>query len=202
MQRKTYTSESKVINESEGLVEAYVNSMGKIDLDEEVIDIKAFNKSIDDGGISVAWFHNQAEPVGKVISATPEYVEKDEDTGMDSGKLKAVMQFNLETQRGKEAFSDVKFGAGREWAVGFRATDHDLEDLPNGAKHRVIKDLDWVEVSPVMRGASPETATVGVKTDVDTETENESVSTSEHEIKKVKIEIEITKLKMELDQNE
>ena len=44
MQRKTYTSESKVINESEGLVEAYVNSMGKIDLDEEVIDIKAFNK--------------------------------------------------------------------------------------------------------------------------------------------------------------
>ena len=90
----------------------------------------------------------------------------------------------------------------REWSVGFRATDHDLEDLPNGAKHRVIKDLDWVEVSPVMRGASPETATVGVKTDVDTETENESVSTSEHEIKKVKIEIEITKLKMELDQNE
>ena len=84
MQRKTYTSESKVINEAEGLVEAYVNSMGKIDLDEEVIDIKAFDKSIDDGGISVAWFHNQAEPVGKVISASPEFDGKDDSTGMES----------------------------------------------------------------------------------------------------------------------
>ena len=202
MQRKTYTSESKVINESEGLVEAYVNSMGKIDLDEEVIDIKAFNKSIDDGGISVAWFHNQAEPVGKVISATPEYVEKDEDTGMDSGKLKAVMQFNLDTQRGREAFSDVKFGSVREWSVGFRATDHDLEDLPNGAKHRVIKDLDWVEVSPVMRGASPETATVGVKADLDSDIDKISDANSVEEITKVELAIKITRLKMELDNNE
>ena len=65
MQRKTYISESKIINESEGLVEAFVNSMGKVDLDEEVIDIKAFDKSIEDGSVSVAWFHNQAEPKGK-----------------------------------------------------------------------------------------------------------------------------------------
>ena len=202
MQRKTYTSESKVINESEGLVEAYVNSMGKIDLDEEVIDIKAFDKSIDDGGISVAWFHNQAEPVGKVISASPEFLGKDDATGMEAGKLKAVMQFNLDTQRGREAFSDVKFGSVREWSVGFRATDHDLKDLPNGAKHRVIKNLDWVEVSPVMRGASPETSTVGVKADVDTELVKDSVSNSEEEITKVELAINITKLKMELDNNE
>ena len=202
MQRKTYTSESKVINESEGLVEAYVNSMGKIDLDEEVIDIKAFDKSINDGGISVAWFHNQAEPVGKVISASPEFLGKDDATGMEAGKLKAVMQFNLDTQRGREAFSDVKFGSVREWSVGFRATDHDLKDLPNGAKHRVIKNLDWVEVSPVMRGASPETSTVGVKADVDTELVKDSVSNSEEEITKVELAINITKLKMELDNNE
>jgi HK97 family phage prohead protease len=198
MQRKTYTAEAKIINETEGIVEAFVNSMGKVDLDEEVIDVKAFNKSIEDGGISVAWFHNQAEPVGKVISASAISEDTDERTGMDSGKLKAVMQFNLETQRGKEAFSDVKFGAVRQWSVGFRATDHEIKDLADGGKYRVISDLDWVEVSPVMRGASPETQTVGVKTDADTE--EDSVSDSE-EIKTLKTIIELEKLRMELNNN-
>ena len=112
------------------------------------------------------------------------------------------MQFNLDTQRGREAFSDVKFGSVREWSVGFRATDHDLEDLPNGAKHRVIKDLDWVEVSPVMRGASPETATVGVKADLDSDIDKVSDANSVEEITKVELAIKITRLKMELDNNE
>ena len=195
MQQKIYRSESKVINESEGLVEAFVNSMGRVDMDEEVIDIKAFDKSIDGGGISVAWFHNQAEPVGKVVSATPEFDGEDEQTGMASGKLKAVMQFNLETQRGKEAFSDVKFGSVSEWSVGFRSTDHEIKDLADGKKYRVINELDWVEVSPVMRGASPETQTVGVKTDTDTD--EKSVAGSE-QVELTKIEIEIQKLKQEL----
>ena len=198
MQRKTYTAEAKVINEAEGIVEAYVNSMGKVDLDEEVISIKAFDKSIENGGISVAWFHNQAEPVGKVISASAILDKKDEDTGMDAGKLKAVMQFNLETQRGKEAFSDVKFGAVREWSVGFNATDHDIESLPNGAKHRVIKDLDWVEVSPVMRGASPETQTVGVKNSDATSEENPDVDSELEAIKTAKTTIKLEQLRMEL----
>lgn len=195
MQRKTYTAEAKVINEAEGIVKAFVNSMGKVDLDDEVIDVKAFNKSIEDGGISVAWFHNQAEPVGKVISASAISEGTNERTGMDAGKLEAVMQFNLETQRGKEAFSDVKFEAVREWSVGFRATDHEIKDLADGGKYRVISDLDWVEVSPVMRGASPETQTVGVKTDTDTE--EDSVADSEG-IKTLQTIIELEKLRMEL----
>jgi len=198
MQRKTYISESKIINESEGLVEAFVNSMGKVDLDEEVIDIKAFDKSIEDGSVSVAWFHNQAEPIGKVISASSVFEGKDEDTGMDAGKLKAVMQFNLETQRGREAFSDVKFGSVSEWSVGFRATDHDLEDLADGTKKRVIRDLDWVEVSPVMRGASPETETVGVKAVPDSE-EKSDLDTVE--VERIETEIEILKLQQELNKN-
>jgi HK97 family phage prohead protease len=173
--------------------------MGKVDMDEEVIDIKAFDKSIDGGGISVAWFHNQAEPVGKVVSATPEFDGEDEQTGMASGKLKAVMQFNLETQRGKEAFSDVKFGSVSEWSVGFRSTDHEIKDLADGKKYRVINDLDWVEVSPVMRGASPETSTVGVKTDSDTK---EQIVSDSELVEKTKTKIKIEELKMELDNNE
>tara|TARA_Y100000310_G_C20647592_1_gene797511 strand:+ start:864 stop:1472 length:609 start_codon:yes stop_codon:yes gene_type:complete len=201
MQRKTYISESKVINEAEGIVEAFVNYMGKVDLDDEIITIDAFNKSIEDGGISVAWFHNQAEPVGKVISASSVFEGKDDDTGMDTGKLKTLMQFNLETQRGKEAFSDIKFGSVREWSVGFRATDHDLEDLADGSKKRVIRDLDWVEVSPVMRGASPGTETVGVKAVPDSEensTIEEKSDLATEEVEQIKTEIEIIKLQEEL----
>ena len=66
------------------------------------------------------------------------------------------MQFNLNTQRGREAFADVQFGSVKEWSVGFRSLDDGLERLPSGDNVRVIKALDWVEVSPVMRGASPD----------------------------------------------
>ena len=87
----------------------------------------------------------------------------------------------------------------REWSVGFRAIEHDLENLADGERHRVIKDLDWVEVSPVMRGASPETATVGVKTDTDSDNKSDAGSEDTSEVDKIKTLIEVEKLKMDME---
>ena len=197
---KIYTSDVKVIDGAEGIVEAYVNSMGVVDHDGEIIQFDAFNASIEKGGQSVAWFHDQSSPVGKVIDAAPVelgYGDYD-DEDFKKGRLKAVMQFNMNTQRGREAFADVQFGSVKEWSVGFRSLDDNIERLSNGENVRVIKALDWVEVSPVMRGASPDTSTIISKSATMTQEATTDDSAVVTETEKLKVEIEIQKTKLNI----
>ena len=194
---KTVKSEVSMVDAAEGIVEAYVNSMGVVDHDGEIIELGAFDQSIQKGGQSVAWFHDQSAPVGKVIDAAPIQLSQDDETARQQGRLKAVMQFNLNTQRGREAFADVEFGSVKEWSVGFRALEDDLERLDGGENVRVIKNLDWVEVSPVLRGASPDTQTITAKSASDTTPEDPDVA-SDTEIETIRLGIEIERTKLDI----
>ena len=194
---KTVKSEVNTVDAAEGIVEAYVNSMGVVDHDGEIIEMGAFDQSIQKGGQSVAWFHDQSAPVGKVIDAAPIQLSQDDETARQQGRLKAVMQFNLNTQRGRDAFADVEFGSVKEWSVGFRALEDDLERLDGGENVRVIKNLDWVEVSPVLRGASPDTQTITAKSASDTTPENPDVA-SDTEIETIRLGIEIERTKLDI----
>jgi HK97 family phage prohead protease len=197
---KTVKSEVSTVDAAEGIVEAYVNSMGVVDHDGEIIELGAFDQSIQKGGQSVAWFHDQSAPVGKVIDAAPIQLSQDDETARQQGRLKAVMQFNLNTQRGRDAFADVEFGSVKEWSVGFRALEDDLERLDGGENVRVIKNLDWVEVSPVLRGASPDTQTITAKSASDTTPEKPDVA-SDTEIEKIRLGIEIERTKLDIMDN-
>ena len=197
---KTVKSEVSTVDAAEGIVEAYVNSMGVVDHDGEIIEMGAFDQSIQKGGQSVAWFHDQSAPVGKVIDAAPIQLSQDDETARQQGRLKAVMQFNLNTQRGRDAFADVEFGSVKEWSVGFRALEDDLERLDGGENVRVIKNLDWVEVSPVLRGASPDTQTITAKSASDTTPEKPDVA-SDTEIEKIRLGIEIERTKLDVMDN-
>lgn len=198
--RKVSEADATTIDAAEGIVEAFVNTMGVVDHDGEVIDIKAFSESILKGGQTVAWFHDQSTPVGKVIDAAPVAGGIDEQTGMTQGRLKAVMQFNMNTQRGREAFADVQFGSVKEWSVGFRSLSDEIEMLADGTKARVIDALDWVEVSPVLRGASPNTQTINSKSASDAlDTEEVVDDASDTEAELVRESIEITKIQLTLE---
>ena len=198
--RKISKADATTIDAAEGVVEAFVNTMGVVDHDGEVIDIKAFSDSILKGGQTVAWFHDQSVPVGKVIDAAPVAGGVDEVTGMEQGRLKAVMQFNMNTQRGREAFADVQFGSVKEWSVGFRSLSDDIEMLADGTKARVIDALDWVEVSPVLRGASPNTQTINSKSASDAlDTEEVVDDATDTEAELVRESIEITKVQLTLE---
>ena len=194
---KTVKSEVSTVDAAEGIVEAYVNSMGVVDHDGEIIEMGAFDQSIQKGGQSVAWFHDQSAPVGKVIDAAPIQLSNDDNSERQLGRLKAVMQFNLNTQRGREAFADVEFGSVKEWSVGFRALEDALERLDGGENVRVIKNLDWVEVSPVLRGASPDTQTITAKSASDTTPEDPEVA-SDTEIETIRLGIEIERTKLDI----
>ena len=162
MINKFIVSDAKVLDDRAGIVEAYVNTMGVRDADGDIIDPAAFDASIRSNlPIPVLAGHDQSKLVGKVIFA------QSEKTGAgDEHRLYTRMQMNLDTQVGQEAYSNIAGEFIREWSVGFNlpAGDAVVYDRAGKETTRRILDLDWVEVSAVIRGASPSTSTIAAKT--------------------------------------
>jgi HK97 family phage prohead protease len=157
-------TEVKVLNETQGIVEAYVNSMGIVDSDNDIITQDAFNDSIENNlPIPVLTQHDQSSVVGKVLSASVVPFSDHEY------RLKAVMQMNLETEIGRDAFSNIKGDYLNQYSVGFNMTPESaiMERTEDGQSVRIINKLDWVETSLVVRGASPSTATISAKSEDD-----------------------------------
>jgi len=158
---KFYLSDAKVVDDRQGIVEAYVNTMGVRDSDGDIIDPAAFDASIRGNlPIPVLAGHDQGKLVGKVI-----FAQAEKGGVGDEHRLYARMQMNLETQAGREAYSNVAGEYIREWSVGFNlpAGDSVAYDRAGKTTTRRILNLDWVEVSAVIRGASPATATIAAK---------------------------------------
>ena len=101
--------------------------------------------------------------VGKVLSASVVPFSDHEY------RLKAVMQMNLETEIGRDAFSNIKGDYLNQYSVGFNMTPESaiMERTEDGQSVRIINKLDWVETSLVVRGASPSTATISAKSEDD-----------------------------------
>ncbi len=157
-----HAGEYKVLDEARGIVEADVNSMGILDADNDIITPEAFNESIYKNlPIPVLTMHDQSSVVGKVLSATVIPVDGTEH------RLRATMQMNLDTQLGRDAFSNIKGEFLGEYSVGFnmKADGASMEHGENGQPVRVISNVDWVETSIVVRGASPNTQTISAKSE-------------------------------------
>jgi HK97 family phage prohead protease len=175
---KLHISEAKGIDDTQGIVEAYVNTMGVKDHDGDVIDSEAFDSSIRSRlPIPVLSGHDQSQLVGKVLFAQSEHIAGDEH------RLFARMQMNMDTQAGRDAYSNIAGAYVREWSVGFNIPGNDAIAFDRDGKESVrhILDLDWVEVSSVVRGASPSTMTVGAKSETETVTMPETVPDVETE---------------------
>jgi HK97 family phage prohead protease len=162
MIHKTMIASAKAIDEAEGIVEAYTNTMGVMDADGDIVEPTAFDKSIRENlPIPVLSGHDQGKLVGKVIFAQPKYIEGDEY------RLFTRMQFNMDTEAGRDAYSNVAGDYVREWSIGFNIpqdSDVSQEGSDVSTVLRRIANLDWVEVSSVIRGSSPSTSTVAAKT--------------------------------------
>ena len=111
-----------------------------------------------------AWGHNWGTlAVGKgVITTTKEHAVFDGE-------------FFLNTEAGRETFETVKaLGELQEWSWGFRipagATKRAEKD---GRSVRLIEKTIPLEVSPVLIGANPQTATISVKGEVDGDDEDD-----------------------------
>ena len=195
---KIFTSEAKALDNTQGLVEAFTNTMGVIDSDGDVIDPIAFNGSIAKNlPLPVLSGHDQHTVVGKVISARPVHIENDEY------RLYTLMKMNMDTQAGRETFSNVSGQFTREWSVGFNVPDDGWAHEGEGKSQvRRIKELDWVEVSAVIRGASPSTQTISAKSQTEEKIEPDALDATPDEVAPdtsdlLRTKIEIEKLTLE-----
>jgi|TARA_R110002074_G_scaffold165753_4_gene325947 HK97 family phage prohead protease len=152
-------SELKVVDEEQGIVQAFVNTMGVEDADMDVIETTAFDNSIQHNlPISVLHSHDPSQVIGKVIDA--KVIPQEEGVA----KLWNLMKFNLETQAGRDAFSNIKGQYIKEYSVGFNIPEKAAEFVRDGVKTiRKIMEVDWIEVSSVVKGASPMTGTISAK---------------------------------------
>ena len=173
MIHKTMIASAKAVDEAEGIVEAYTNTMGVMDADGDIVEPTAFDTSIAGNlPIPVLSGHDQGKLVGKVIFAQPRYIEGDEY------RLFTRMQMNMETEAGRDAFSNVAGDYVREWSIGFnipKESDVTQEGNDVSTVIRRIANLDWVEVSSVIRGSSPSTSTVAAKSSPVTDEEKGAI---------------------------
>jgi len=162
----------KVLDEDEGIVEAIVSVTGIEDRVKDTIEPGAYTKTLAERTPRGCWGHDWLVPISKTL-AIKELLPGDKDlpTTLRDGKawpagagaLMVQTQFNLGTQRGREAYSDVKFfGQDQEWSIGYNVPPGGATIDPKTGK-RSIKSLVLHEYSPVLHGAMPEAVTQSVK---------------------------------------
>jgi HK97 family phage prohead protease len=155
------------IDEAQGVVECFVAGIGNKDSVGDVLITGAFTKSLTRRKPRVVWGHNWNDPIGKVLEI---YEVAPGDRRLPAkmlnagiGGLYARVQFNLNSEKGREAFANVAFfGQEQEWSIGYKTLDSIFD--PN-IQANILKEVELYEVSPVLHGANQLTGTISVKSD-------------------------------------
>jgi HK97 family phage prohead protease len=136
----------------EGTIEGYGSKYGLVDSYGEEVQSGAFRKSLRDWKkrkrvIPMLWQHQSDQPIG----GWHDYEE--DETG-----LKLIGQIDLETQRGREAWSAVKGGYVGGLSIGYFEVKADPWSWEPSDVPRKLYELDLREVSvvtfPALREAS------------------------------------------------
>lgn len=166
---RTGTKGAQILNEAEGIVEAFVSGIGNKDSVGDIVEPGAFKKSLDRRHPRVIWSHDWNLPVGKVLEI---YEVGPDDPRLPAkmkkariGGLYAKVQFNLLSEKGREAFASVAFfGKDQEWSIGYKTLRSKFDPM---VKANRLQEVELFEVSPVLHGANQLTGTVSVKTGED-----------------------------------
>jgi HK97 family phage prohead protease len=155
------------IDQAQGIVECFVAGIGNKDSVGDIVASGAFAKSLVRRKPRVVWGHNWNDPIGKVLEIyevqanDPRLPAKMKMAGI--GGLYAKVQFNLNSEKGREAFANVAFfGEEQEWSIGYKTLDAVYD---NNRQANVLKEVELYEVSPVLHGANQLTGTISVKSE-------------------------------------
>jgi HK97 family phage prohead protease len=155
------------LDELEGIVECFVSGIGNKDSVGDICATGAFAKSLQRRKPRVVWGHNWNDPIGKVLeiyevpASDPRLPMKMKMAGI--GGLYAKVQFNLQSEKGKEAFANVAFfGEEQEWSIGYKTLRAQFDE---NLQANVLYEVELYEVSPVLHGANQLTGTISVKSD-------------------------------------
>jgi HK97 family phage prohead protease len=153
------------VDEAEGIVECFVSGVGNKDGVGDIIVPGAFDSSLKRRKPRVVWGHDWNHPIGKVLEiyevSPGDFRLPPKMKAAGIGGLYAKVQFNLKSEKGKEAFSNIIFfGEDQEWSIGYKTLDSEYDGRKQA---NVLKELELFEVSPVLHGANNLTATISIK---------------------------------------
>ena len=155
------------LDEAQGIVECFVAGIGNKDSVGDICATGAFAKSLQRRKPRVVWGHNWNDPIGKVLEIyevpvnDPRLPMKMKMAGI--GGLYAKVQFNLQSEKGREAFANVAFfGEEQEWSIGYKTLRSQFDQ---NLQANVLYEVELYEVSPVLHGANQLTGTISVKSD-------------------------------------
>lgn len=155
------------IDEAQGIIECFVAGLGNKDSVGDICLPGCFTESLKRRKPRVVWGHNWNEPIGKVIEIyevgpnDPRLPMKMKRAGI--GGLYAKVQFNLKSERGRQAFADVAFfGEEQEWSIGYKTLNADYDSQRQA---NLLREVELYEVSPVLHGANQLTSTISIKSD-------------------------------------
>lgn len=162
IERKSYPVADLKIAEEAGVIEAIVSVFNNVDAGKEIVRPGFFQKSIEKKLPKGVWAHDWKQPIAKTIEAR-ELLPGDPSLPpqlLELGGAYIKGQFNLETQRGREAYSDIKFGIVDEFSIGYGVLK-DSKDEATGARELI--EGDWKEWSPVLVGMNDQTRLISIK---------------------------------------
>ena len=178
IERKAYKILDLKTDDRSGQLEAIVSVFSNTDAGFEKVMPGSFTKSIQRKLPKGVWAHDWKQPIAKTIEAR-ELLAGDPllpDSLKELGGAYIKGQFNLDTQRGREAYSDIKFGIIDEFSIGYKVLKEG-KDKETGA--RELLDLDWKEWSPVLVGMNDQTRLISIKDEEGGETSEPTVMTKE-----------------------
>lgn len=150
LERKAFRLRVKQLDDT-GMFEGYASVFGNEDSYGDVVERGAFSKTISDkqGRFPILWQHNPDEPIGVSTGMTE-----------DMHGLAVSGHLNLDTQRGREAYSLLKQGALQGLSIGYQTITAD----PDGGVRR-LRELKLWEFSVVTFPANELAQVTSVKAD-------------------------------------
>lgn len=159
----------KVLDAGEGIVECIVSVTGIKDNVDDVIMPGAYEKTLQARTPKGVYSHDWDKPIAKTLSVRellPGHPDLPKSLmgkawPAEAGALVVKAQFNLRTERGRDAYEDVKFYEDeQEWSIGYNVPTGGSKTT-NGVRY--IKAIDLFEFSPVLFGAMPLAGTLSIK---------------------------------------
>lgn len=160
IERKNFDTLVKA--DPDGTIEAIVSVFANQDRGKEVVKPGAFKNSISRKLPKGVWSHDWTQPVAKTLDAR-ELAPGDPllPTAISAlGGLYVKGQFNLETQAGREAYSNIKFGIIDEFSIGYTVVKDSIDEK---SSVRELHELDLYEWSPVLVGMNTATQLLSIK---------------------------------------
>lgn len=139
-------------------VKVVISKMGVLDLDNDVIDTTAYNKTIKERGPKAA---NLIWHLTDHIPSLKNAIGKFSELSVEKDNLIGVTDIP-KTTWGNDVLEFYQTGNINQHSVGFRTVKDEPVNAGKANEHRLIKEILLYEGSAVLWGANPETPTLSV----------------------------------------